>query len=129
MYHLLPTLFNKLEHCTPLTLVNKPCGNGVTMGETEASIFVELPVPGCTKENIEISYEKGQLLVKAQESEAKAEVSYLLKAHRQYAFQIAIPRRIDEQVAPEAIYKDGILHVAFQKARASNSSKIVIKSA
>ncbi len=126
MYRLLPALFEELENSAPISLVR---GNGVTMGETESTIFVELPVPGCNKENIEITFEKGHLLVKGNETEEKTDVNYLLKASRQCAFQVAIPRRVDDQSSPEAVFKDGILRVEFKKSRSERPCKIEIKSA
>lgn len=129
MVHLLPRLFEELENCAPTSLMTKSRGHGITIGETEDSIFVEIPVPGCNKEDIQITFEKGQLLVKAEEPVSKGDVNFLLKASRQVAFQVAIPRRVDDQSVPEAIYKDGILRVSFQKARADRSCKIEIKTA
>ncbi|MDE3045139.1 MAG: Hsp20/alpha crystallin family protein [Verrucomicrobiota bacterium] len=104
---------------------------GVTIAESEDAVTVEAPVLGVNKENIQITYEKGFLLVKAEEEEEKVEekkrVKYHLKASRQYVYHIPIPTRIDEQVSPEASYKDGILRVKFLKSKSARPQKIAIQ--
>jgi HSP20 family molecular chaperone IbpA len=127
MIHLLPTLFEELENCRAQT-VRKT--GGVSIGETDELIFVELPVPGCSKEKIQINYEKGKLSVVAEGDQIEDEkVVYLINSSRQYEFQVVIPRRIDEQIAPQAVYKDGILRVEFLKLKSERPQKIEIKTA
>ena len=127
MLHLLPTLFEQLEHASAQPERNR---NGVTIAETDEILFVELPVPGCRKEKIQINYEKGRLSVMAEGEDLQDDkVVYLLNSSRKYQFQVLIPRKVDEQMVPEAIYKDGILRVEFTKLKADVPRKIEIKTA
>ena len=127
MLHLLPTLFEQLENASALPERNR---NGVTIAETEEILFVELPVPGCSKEKIQINYEKGRLSVIAEGEELQDEkIVYLLNSARKYQFQVLIPRKVDDQQVPEAVYKDGILRVEFVKLKADQPRKIEIKTA
>jgi HSP20 family protein len=115
---------NAPASCNPWK--GESCG-GVTIGETDDAVVVEVPIPGVAKDRIEVSLEKGSLLVKAEEKEEKSEMKYHLRSERSYAYRIAIPARIDEQAAPEAQYRDGILKVKFHKSRSARPHKIEIK--
>ncbi len=127
MLHLLPTLFEQLERASAQPERSR---NGVAIAETDDILFVELPVPGCNKEKIQISYEKGCLSVTAEGDELQNDkVVYLLNSSRKYQFQVLIPRKVDEQMVPEAAYKDGILRVEFAKLKAELPRKIEIKTA
>ncbi len=127
MQKYLPTqldeLFNRLS-CIQDCNQNE----GVSIGETDEAVFVEVPVPGIQKEKIHLTYEKGSLLIKAEEDEEKSDVKYHLKSSRRYAYRIGIPTRVDEQASPEASCKDGILRVKFPKSRSARPMKIEIKS-
>ena len=130
-HHHLPTFFEEIEELSPfLGLLNRNFNSSlrsdVTIGETEDSIFVDLPLPGCDKEKIQITYEKGSLLVKAEEEEEKSDVKYHVKSSRNYTYRVPIPTRVDEHATPEATYKDGILRVKFQKSRSARPLKITI---
>jgi len=100
---------------------------GVNIAETDEAIFVEVPVPGCAEDKIQITYENGMLSVTAEEAEAPEPMKYLLKSSRKYAYRIPIPERIDDQVQPEASYTNGILKVVFPKSKAARPMKISVK--
>jgi HSP20 family molecular chaperone IbpA len=102
--------------------------SGVSIGETDDSVFVEVPVPGIQRDKIHLTYEKGSILIKAEEEEDKTDVRYHVKSSRRYAYRVGIPARVDEQAAPEAHLKDGILKIKFHKSRAARPIKIDIKS-
>lgn len=130
-----PTIFDELEEFVP-GLINRHwpavnTKNDVTIGETDEAVFVEFPIPGIPKDKIQISFDKGSLLVTAEDEEEKKEdrkdVKYHCKSSRRYSYRVAIPARIDEQATPEATYKDGILRVVFQKSRAARAHKITVK--
>jgi len=102
------------------------------IGETDESILVEVPLPGVSKEQIHLGYENGFLTVKAEEKE-NGDDKFSFKSCRTYVhsrtydYQIAIPTGVDEQAAPEAQFRDGILRVRFPKSRAARPYKIEIK--
>jgi HSP20 family protein len=133
MRHYLPTIFDEIEEFKPLVgLLNRAVGSpikssDVTIGETDEMVFVDLPLPGCDKEKIQITYEKGSLLVNCEEEEeASGGVKYYVKSSRSCSYRIPIPVRVDEQAVPEASYKNGILRVSFQKSRSARPLKISI---
>ncbi len=131
MKQYLPTYIDEIEEFKPLVeFLNRTASpiksNDVTIGETEEMVFVDLPLPGCDKEKIQLTYEKGSLLVKAEEEEEKNGVKYLVKSSRSCSYRIPIPTRVDEQATPEASYKNGILRVSFQKSRSARPLKIAI---
>ena len=128
-----PALFEELEEFRPVesifrSLLRNEAQAGITMSETDEALTVEVPVPGCHEEKIHVSFEKGSLIVKAEEQEEKKDVRYLVRSSRNYAFQIPIPSRIDENASPEATYKHGILSVKFPKSRAARPMKINVQS-
>ncbi|HEY4255114.1 MAG TPA: Hsp20/alpha crystallin family protein [Chlamydiales bacterium] len=124
----LPLFFDNLEEFRINNFFQTETLPGVNMSETADDILVEVPVPGCTEDQIQITYERGALLVSAQEIEEKKEDrKYLLRSERAYSYRIPLPSRIDEQSQPEASYEHGVLKVKFPKSKANRPMKIALK--
>lgn len=103
--------------------------SGLSVSEDEANIYVEACVPGITPQEIEMSYEKGILWIKAmkkEETEDKKKKFYR-KATSSFSYRVALPSNVDDTKEPEATCKDGILKVTFAKKKSSQAKKIPIK--
>ncbi len=103
---------------------------GLTISEDEGCVFVEAAVPGIPPNQIEITFAQGMLWIKATKKEEVEDKKK--KFHRRatncYTYHVAIPADIDESNAPEALCKNGILHVTLVKKKPGKLKKISVKS-
>jgi len=101
--------------------------SSISLYEDENKIFVEAAMPGIDPKDIEISFEKGILWMKAETKKEEKDVKYHMRAQNCFSYRLPIPSRVDENKEPEATYENGILKVAFEKTKASKPKKIEIK--
>lgn len=97
--------------------------------ETAESFQVSLELPGMKPEEIEVSYERGTLIVRGEKrGETSAQDSAWRRVERSYgAFSRAV--RIDAPVEAEAIaarYVDGVLEVTLPKAQTARRHQIPV---
>lgn len=104
--------------------------SGLTVFEDENNVYVEAAVPGVKPEEIEMTFDKGALWIKAEKKEEEKEKhrKFYRKAVNTFSYRIAVPGNVDESRQPEAICKNGVLKVVFPKAQRSQSKRIPIKS-
>lgn len=101
---------------------------GVNLYEDEQSFVAEVPVPGVAAEQIKITFEKGGVAIEAKNQEEKKDVKYYYKSASNYSYWIPLPAgKIDENASPEAVCKDGILKLSFQKNKPIKPMKIEVK--
>lgn len=103
--------------------------SNLSIFEDENHVYVEAALPGLKPEEIEVTFEKGILWIKAerrQEEEDKKK-KYYRKAVSSYSYRVAVPGQIDSGHEPEASYKDGIMKVAFSKTKQVQPKKITVK--
>jgi HSP20 family protein len=102
--------------------------NGVRIYEENNQLHVELPLPGLNLKDIEVSLNKGVLLVKGSsiEEEKDKKRKYYRSAKRSYSYSLALPSQIDEKQEPQAIYGDGILNISLQLAKQAETKKITV---
>lgn len=127
----LPTLFRPFGDLSPLfeefTMGEEREGLGLSVYEDKDKIFVEADLPGLKKEDITVSFEKGILWIKGECREEKKEVKHHVKSSRNFSYRVPLPAQIDEGAEPDAIFKDGVLKVSFEKPKASKPQQINIK--
>ncbi|NUP99861.1 MAG: Hsp20/alpha crystallin family protein [Armatimonadetes bacterium] len=97
--------------------------------ETATAFQVSLELPGMQPADIEVSYERGTLIVRGEkQSETGAEGSAWKRVERSYgAFSRAV--RIDAPVEADAIaarYVDGVLEVTLPKAQTARRHQIPV---
>ncbi len=88
--------------------------SGVSILEDTKNVYVEAALPGLTPEEIDIHFENGILLVKAEKKEENKDKKFYRKAHSSFYYQITVPGEVDDTKA-EAICKNGILTISFPK--------------
>lgn len=103
--------------------------SGLSVSEDETNVYVEAALPGLQSHEIEMTFDKGVLWIKAekkavQESKNK---KYYRKATSSFSYRVAVPGNIDESQQPEALFSNGMLHVTFPKTKQSEPKKIPIK--
>ncbi|MBN1915044.1 MAG: Hsp20/alpha crystallin family protein [Parachlamydiales bacterium] len=133
---LLPSLFDEIDtmrksffgdEWDTFPLISKSEASGLSVYEDNDKIYVEAAVPGIKPENINITFEKGVLIIKGESKEEKKEVKYHMKSASCFYYTLPLPERIDESLAPEATCKEGILKIAFNKSKKEKAKKIEIK--
>ncbi|HAZ16261.1 MAG: hypothetical protein A2Y28_01800 [Chlamydiae bacterium GWC2_50_10] len=103
--------------------------SGLSVYEDEEHVYVDASLPGIQAGEIEMTFEKGILWIKAEKQEEHEEKhkKYYRKATSAFSYRVAIPGEIEERREPEALFKEGILKVTFQKSKKSETKKIPIK--
>lgn len=99
--------------------------SGVSVSEDDKHIYIEAALPGLEPENIEMHVENGALLIKGERKEETSDKSkkFYRKAHSNFFYNLPIPGAVVEDKHPEAIFKNGILKVTFQKSKKTASKK------
>jgi HSP20 family protein len=98
--------------------------------EEKDQLHVELPVPGLTLKDIDVTMKNGVLIVKgeAKEEEKDKKRKYYRSSSRSYSYSLSLPTQIDEKQEPHASYEHGILNISMKLAKASETKKITVKA-
>lgn len=104
---------------------------GVRIYEQDNQLHVEFPLPGLKLDDIEVSLNKGILLVRGEckEEEQDKSKKFYRSSKRKYSYSIALPSQIDERQEPQALYQDGILDVSLHLAAQGETRRITVRSA
>ncbi|QEG33548.1 Hsp20/alpha crystallin family protein [Bythopirellula goksoeyrii] len=135
---------NRLREFLPSNLsefdsfLNQVLGpNGLRAGQTPAGLWeddgsyhIELDVPGVTRENVEITLDKGTLSISAERKHEESEATR--KGWREERFYgkvtraFSLPDTIDSE-SVSAELTDGVLRVTIAKSPAAQPKKIDVK--
>jgi HSP20 family protein len=104
--------------------------SGLSVFEDHNHVYVEAALPGIKPDEIEMTFDKGVLWIKAEKKEESEEKpkKFYRKAMRSFSYRIAVPGDIDEQKLPDATYKNGMLHIVFAKICKQMPKKVPIKN-
>lgn len=101
----------------------------VDIKETEKDVTLNVDLPGMKLEEIDVSVDEGQLVIKGERKlEKKEEEKDYIRIERSYgsfyrSFNIGVPV-LEDQI--KASYKDGVLEIVLPKAEAKKPKKIAI---
>jgi len=104
----------------------------VDIKETDSEIQIKADLPGMKKEDIDISVDEDQLVIKGERREEKEEKDKdYVRVERNYgsfyrSFNIGVPVKSDQI---KASYKEGVLELVLPKAEAKKPKKIKIDMA
>lgn len=101
---------------------------GVSVSEDEKNIYVEASLPGLNPEDIEVTYEKGFIWIKGEAKREEDNKKYYKRALNSFSYRVAVPGEIDQNIEPEATYKNGVMTVKFAKSPKSQPRKITVKT-
>lgn len=103
--------------------------SGLTISEDENKVYIEAHLPGIKSDEVEMTYEKGVLWIKAEKKEETKDKKkkYYHKAVQSFSYRLTVPGDVDESKQPEAACRDGILKVSFVKKRKGQAKKITVK--
>jgi|SRR3989344_798530 len=120
----LPSVWEDIEEMLPTT------GNinGLSVSEDEQNIYISAAVPGVNPKDIDISLNKGVIWIKGESKEEEKGKKFYRKATNAFSYRVTVPGEIDQNIEPEATYKNGIMTVTFVKSPKLKPKKITIKS-
>lgn len=103
--------------------------SGLSVSEDDQHVFIEAALPGIKIDEIEMTFDKGILWIKAEKKEETEDKKkkFYRKAMSSFSYRVAVPGEIEESKQPEASCKNGILKVTFSKTKGGTSKKIPIK--
>lgn len=104
--------------------------SGLSIWEDEKHVHVEAPISGVDPKDVEITFQDGMLRIKAEASAGAGDeqARYWRRAERSFAYQVAVPGRVDLQAEPEASYENGLVRVSFVKTPEVEPKRITIKA-
>jgi len=121
---LLPSIWEEVEEMLPIAGTI----NGLSISEDEKNVYVSAAVPGVDPKDVEITFEKGVLWVKAEKKEEEKGKKFYRKATNSFSYRTTVPGEIDPNIEPGASYENGIVTVTFVKSPKAKPKKIRIKT-
>lgn len=119
----LPSLWDEDEDFWSLS--SSP--SGLQVSEDDKHVYIEAQVPGVDPDKVDVTYEKGVLWIRgAQDKEEKGQ-KYYRRAASQFSYRVAVPGDVDETKEPEAVCKNGVMKVIFNKRPEVQPKKIAVK--
>jgi HSP20 family protein len=105
--------------------------NNLDVYETDNEVIVSANVAGVPEKNIDITFEKGVLWIKAEKAEEQkdAKKKHYARSSWNYSYKISVPGILDHTAEPKAEIKDGIITITFKKAEESKPRKLLVKKA
>lgn len=109
-----------------------PANTNIDVYETEDEVVVQANVAGVQPDEVDITFEKGVLWIKAEKAEEtdseEGKQKFYSKSNWSYSYKVAVPGSLDHTIEPEAAVKDGVLTVTFKKAEHSKPKKLTVKA-
>ncbi len=112
--------------------LSSPASSNLDVYETDNEVVVRANVAGVTDKDIDITFEKGVLWIKADRTEedehSKKQKKHYSKSSWSYSYKIAVPGMLDYNQEPEVSLQSGMLSITFKKAEASKPKKLSVQS-
>lgn len=102
--------------------------NGLSISEDEKNVYVEAAVPGIDPAEVEVTFDKGVLTIRAEKKEEEKGKTYQRRATRSFFYR-ATPGEVDQKKEPQAVCKNGVMTVTFAKVPEAKPKKIAVKTA
>lgn len=96
--------------------------SGISVYEEGGKVVVEAALPGVAVEDIEVSHTHGFLLVEGEKKEDETKRNYFRQAIRSFAYRIPLPPNADVSGEPEAVFKDGVMKIVFNRCEHKGKS-------
>jgi HSP20 family protein len=102
--------------------------NNLEVYETENEVVVKANVAGLSEKDVDLTFEKGVLWIKAEKSadETSEDKQYHSRSTWSYSYKVAVPGILDFGQEPKAEIENGVITVTFQKAEASKPKKLTV---
>ena len=104
--------------------------NNLDVYETEDEVVVRANVAGVEPDEIDITFEKGILLIQAEadREDAREDKRHYTQSSWSYSYKIAVPGVLDQNHEPEAEVDQGVLSIRFKKSEATKPKKLRVAS-
>ncbi len=101
----------------------------LSVWEEKDDVVVEAGLPGIKAGEVDLSFEKGVLTIRAERKEEKEEKErkYFQKSSSTFVYRLSVPGELDETVEPKANLSNGVLQVRFKKQKRSVPKKINVQ--
>lgn len=108
--------------------LSSPVSSSLDVYETDNEVVVRANVAGVSEKDIDMTFEKGVLWIKAErtEQEEDSKKKHYSKSSWSYSYKVAVPGMIEMNQDPEVKLEDGMLSIHFKKAEASKPRKLSI---
>lgn len=103
--------------------------SGLTVSEDENKVYIEAAMPGLESDKIEVTFDKGVLWIRgnAEDKEEDKNKKFYRRASSSFSYRIMVPGKIDENQEPDALYKNGIMKVTFNKIPEKEPKKLTVR--
>lgn len=102
--------------------------NGLSISEDDKNVYVEAAVPGINPKDVDVTFNKGVVTIRASKKEEEKEKKFQRKATSSFYYRVA-PSDIDPKAEPTAVCKNGVMKVTFSKSLEAKPKKIAVKTA
>lgn len=103
--------------------------NNLDVYETDDEVVVKANVAGVKEEDVDLTFEKGILWIKAQatQEEDDKKKKHYSRSSWSYSYKVGVPGMLDFSKEPEAKIKDGVVSIVFKKSEGAKPRKLTIK--
>lgn len=101
---------------------------GLTISADDKNVFIEAALPGVDTKDIDVTFDKGRLLIRGEGKEEEKGKKFYRKAQRTYSYSVTPPVDVEQKKEPEATYKNGVMSVTFTRSPASQPKKLAVKT-
>jgi HSP20 family protein len=104
--------------------------SGLDVYETEDEVVVKANVAGVPAEEVDLTFDKGVLWVRAEaeEKEKDKKKKHYSRSSWSYSYKVSVPGEVDYQTDPEAAVAGGVLTVTFKKSEQAKPKKLAVKA-
>jgi HSP20 family protein len=104
--------------------------SGLTVSEDDQKIYIEAAMPGIDPSKVEVTFDKGVLWIRgnAELQEEDKNKKFYRKASNSFSYRVAVPGNLDDQAEPDAVYKNGVMKVSFNKVPETQPKKLNIRT-
>lgn len=118
-----PSFMEELEDLMP----TRSFLNGLSVYEDGKNVYVEAAVPGVDPKEVDVTFDKGILTIRAERKEEEKGKKYQRRATRSFFYRVA-PSDVDLKKEPQASYKNGVMTITFTKIPTTKPKKIAVKT-
>ncbi len=125
-----PTMRSLMDEVDDI-MVSPASTSGLSVSEDDKNVFVKAAIPGVDPKDVEITFDKGVLWIKAEtkQEEKDSKQKVYKEMASSFSYRVVVPGELDQAEEPEATYKHGVMTIAFAKLPQSQPKKIAVKTA
>lgn len=103
--------------------------SGLSVSEDEKHVYIEAAVPGIDPDQVEVTYDKGVLWIKAasEQKEEDKQKKFYRRASSSFSYRVAVPGEVDDSSEPTAVCKNGVMKISFNKTPQTQPRKINVQ--